>query len=718
VKRLSGAPLSAGSLAVVATVASLLLGSAALVSLGLFSDTAQVQNSIFGTDTLNGPTSLSATGGPTISLSWTATSDTYASGHRVLRGTAAGGPYTQIAEVTPRTTTTYIDSPAPGTYYYVVRAFKLDNWESANSNESSATGGSAPRRSRSVEFFAGQYDGSATNQNHNQQQDFASQSFSLAENNVSVKNAYVEVRAQIGATTATTYGSAFIYFDLCVSACTPAPTQFLATVGLGTNSAESQMAVLRADVTNEAQLAAYTGAAAARTFQTGYCFATGAACSGTTSAQIQGAGAKLVVTYEYDSDSATQTNTVLYPLESTTAGDQGSKRAEQAACTMDTNCPLFNYNVQAPEIASQLSQWFAPGISSEQATAATITDHQITPQVNGSASGPVHYVEMALGGNGGQVDFLVDGLAGYANNSAQSMEMGTNTASTLMGGEAHLTYTYANSAATKTRTVVYPVGEVCTSGCTTKSALTGSTVYFAESGVSIQKAWFRVHSSHGASTTNGTLSLTTKVGANTETAQAGYAMGGANRNVSDDGYFVHVIPSADYAELAAATASAGKAAQMTAQWSGTAGGAVSGELVITYTYTGESGGYISTQNIFAGQQTTAGATSYSTASGAIDTALPELTGTRTIRGASLLASAKDTSTTASGTFGASLTTSSCTATATSTTNTDTEITHIRMWKDLTSVITTADSQTYTACYAAGQNSIFGGVLAVTYQWVP
>lgn len=578
--------------------------------------------------------------------------------------------------------------------------------------------GNGGDRARTVQFFAGQYDGSATNLNHNQQQNFASQSFSLADTNVAVKNAYVEVRAQIGASSATTYGSAFIYFDLCVSSCTPSPAQFLATAGLGTNSGESQVAVLRADVSGEADLADYTGGGAGRTFQVGYCFATGASCSGTTAARIQGANAKLVVTYAYDGASATQTNTVLYPLESTTGGDQGSKRGEQAACTVNTNCPLFSYNVQAPEISSQLSQWFDLRMSSEQTTSTTTTDHQVTPQVNGNASGPVHYFEMALGGNGGQVSYLVDSLSGYANSTAQSLEIGTNTASTVMGGEAYLTYTYPDSAGTKTRTVVYPVGEVCTTGCTSKSALTGPTVYFAESGVSIQKAWFRVTSSHGASVTNGTLSLTTKVGANTETAQAGYALGAATLNVSDDGYFIHVIPSADYAQLAAATASSGKATQMTAQWSGTAGGAVSGELVITYTYTGESGGYTASQMLFAGQETAAAATTYTTASGAINPAMRETTGTRTVRGASLLGSAKDTSSTANGTLGVNLTTSSCSATATSTTNTDTEITHIRMWKDLTSVVTTSDSQTYTACYAAGQNSIFGGVLTVTYQWVP
>ena len=92
----------------------------------------------FASDTLNPPAGLGATGGASVSLSWTATADTYASGHRVLRGTATGGPYTQIAEVTPRTTTTYPDSPAAGTYYYVVRAF-YQSWESVNSNEASAS---------------------------------------------------------------------------------------------------------------------------------------------------------------------------------------------------------------------------------------------------------------------------------------------------------------------------------------------------------------------------------------------------------------------------------------------------------------------------------------------------------------------------------------------------------------------------------------------------
>ncbi|MBI2913817.1 MAG: DNRLRE domain-containing protein, partial [Chloroflexi bacterium] len=94
----------------------------------------------FNSDTLDAPTGLTASGGSSVLLNWTATADTYATGHRVLRGTASGGPYSQVAEVTPRTTTTYDDSPAAGTYYYVVRAF-YQSWESANSNETSESVG-------------------------------------------------------------------------------------------------------------------------------------------------------------------------------------------------------------------------------------------------------------------------------------------------------------------------------------------------------------------------------------------------------------------------------------------------------------------------------------------------------------------------------------------------------------------------------------------------
>ena len=112
-----------------------------------FTNAPDNTNNSWTADTLNPPTSLTATGGAVPTFGWetrsitldsTATVDTYATGHRILRSTSPGGPYSQVAEITPRTTTTHDDNPAADTYYYVARAYDL-SWESVNSNEASAT---------------------------------------------------------------------------------------------------------------------------------------------------------------------------------------------------------------------------------------------------------------------------------------------------------------------------------------------------------------------------------------------------------------------------------------------------------------------------------------------------------------------------------------------------------------------------------------------------
>ena len=101
-----------------------------------FSDVTGNAGNALDADTIDPPTLLVATDGVTVTLDWTATADTYASGHRILRSSSPGGPYSQIAEITPRTTATYVDSAPEGTHYYVARSFH-GSWESANSNETS-----------------------------------------------------------------------------------------------------------------------------------------------------------------------------------------------------------------------------------------------------------------------------------------------------------------------------------------------------------------------------------------------------------------------------------------------------------------------------------------------------------------------------------------------------------------------------------------------------
>lgn len=84
-----------------------------------FVDTALSSSNTMATDQLEAPPALSAVGGS------------------VYRASTSGGPYVEIATVTPRTALSYVDSPAEGLYYYVVRAY-FQAWESGISPEGAA----------------------------------------------------------------------------------------------------------------------------------------------------------------------------------------------------------------------------------------------------------------------------------------------------------------------------------------------------------------------------------------------------------------------------------------------------------------------------------------------------------------------------------------------------------------------------------------------------
>jgi len=113
-------------------------GATIELSLARFTDSATATKTIT-TDTLTPPTSLAATGGSSVSLTWTATADTYATGYEVQRGTVSGGPYALVKTVTPSSTVATTDTPAgTGTFYYVLRSY-FQNWRSVDSNQVSAT---------------------------------------------------------------------------------------------------------------------------------------------------------------------------------------------------------------------------------------------------------------------------------------------------------------------------------------------------------------------------------------------------------------------------------------------------------------------------------------------------------------------------------------------------------------------------------------------------
>ncbi len=87
---------------------------------------------------LAAPTSLTAACvalSSNVTLSWTATTSTIATGYRVLRATTSGGPYSQIGTVSGRLTTTFTDTIAAlQTRYWVVEATR-NSWTSPNSNQ-------------------------------------------------------------------------------------------------------------------------------------------------------------------------------------------------------------------------------------------------------------------------------------------------------------------------------------------------------------------------------------------------------------------------------------------------------------------------------------------------------------------------------------------------------------------------------------------------------
>ena len=116
-------------------VAAALAGSA---SASFRSTSTTVAHSV-GTGTLAAPTTVQATCvalSSNVTITWTATVSTIASGYTILRSATNGGPYTSIGSVVGRTTTTYTDTIATlTTRYYVVEATR-NNWTSPNSNQS------------------------------------------------------------------------------------------------------------------------------------------------------------------------------------------------------------------------------------------------------------------------------------------------------------------------------------------------------------------------------------------------------------------------------------------------------------------------------------------------------------------------------------------------------------------------------------------------------
>ena len=126
---------------VLALTSSVVIGGSVEASRATLADSQSIGGNTFATTSVAAPTTLSAAvSAMAVQLSWTATTSPFATGYDVLRGTSSGGPYAVVASVTGRATTSYADSMASGTVFYVVRA-TYQNWTSPVSNQVTATAG-------------------------------------------------------------------------------------------------------------------------------------------------------------------------------------------------------------------------------------------------------------------------------------------------------------------------------------------------------------------------------------------------------------------------------------------------------------------------------------------------------------------------------------------------------------------------------------------------
>lgn len=116
--------------------------ASAPVSLARFTATDQVHASL-GTNTLEAPTALGAAAGGTVSLTWTPSASSWASGYEVFRSSTSGSGYASVGTITPVTAAAAADGPALGTWYYVLRT-TFHNWTSVRSNEASVVMGAPP----------------------------------------------------------------------------------------------------------------------------------------------------------------------------------------------------------------------------------------------------------------------------------------------------------------------------------------------------------------------------------------------------------------------------------------------------------------------------------------------------------------------------------------------------------------------------------------------
>ena len=602
-------------------------------------------------------------------------------------------------------------------------------------------------RARTVQFLAGTYTSTngSTGQNANTNQNFANFNFNLAENNVFIESAYVIFEGQVEAYAASVNASSSIAFDSCSGSCTASAWSGTSTIisndtgifsyGDSTRSASDHIRLL-INVTNETDLSSYRGSGNNMNVQVGYRINKNLANN-----SIANANAKLVITYIYDITSPNVTNTVFYPLESSAVGDSGTRQlSTTTGCTYAADCPSFNYNMSIPEYSysagdATSSEWFETFADN---FGNSTNDVLVTMKIGANATTSITRLEASLspGGQGAMPTFYFNNVNGYTENSSQNIEYraaATGANFYTIGGEVAETYIASSSAATKTRTVSFPIG-VIANGTSAATSTGSDTIYFPENGryatgtVIIKKAWLRIVNTKLYTTGGSSLSVVTKVGNNAQSDIYNYISSTSATLIVPKTSFniIHVIPSSDYNELASANAIIGKSFQVSVLNSyGTTIGGVSAELMITYSYTDESKGYLTSVGLFAGGEI--GNPTTTTTASTSPMVIPEINNTKTLLNASLIGDymvSRSSGNLPLGTirFDANMSASSPVCTNTFYSNPARVNDLVYFYKDVTANMAGAvDGQVFNTCYSndAGATTVskMNGQLLYTYMYI-
>jgi len=590
-------------------------------------------------------------------------------------------------------------------------------------------------RAKTVTFLAGQYGGGGTTgQNGQASQSFSDFSFELVESGVVVKSAFIIFEAQLnGLTDGGNAAGHVLAFDAGSNVNAWTGTNKVsqdqsATVLQYQDTTGSMYVRLLFDVTAESELTAYAGRGASLSFQLGYWI------NNATAGYINSAKAKLMLTYTYDDASNSITNTVIYPLSSDASTDVGSRQsaAPTSTCTKNSTCPLFNYNMNIAEFSQKLSQWFELGTYND-GNSSTDVVNSVNIQLNDTDSGNFILEATQGSGQGNWSEGWWSEVLGFSENTSQQLEYyfttGASGINYITGGEVLETYTASASASTKTRTVSFPIG-VVSNGSTVAQQSASTTVYFAETGVTIKSAWFRIIVSGNDATGARSLTVSSKVGNNAQSGNLVYAFDAPAIVITESYKINHVIasgsyaPGSDYDELDNATATSGKTVTLYTTANNTAVRGVSAELMITYTYTGESYGYLSSHQLFAGQSATDGNDTSETLTTA-NSVLPESTENKTIRAAALRSSfavSDSGANVGANVWGldANLAISGPTCSASYDGDANAADAFQEFYKNVTSAMTIYNDRSYSACYAddpdpATAGAKMNGILIYTYQ---